>query len=230
MTKLQLHGSRHGWVQTGLNAQANEWIICRADGQINFASWSWYRGPDGLDENGNRQIADGSHPAPGMVKNALGIAVGGWRMQGGSKAANLCPTKGPVFITHNDNQTHDNGGHWNVDIRRWRPDPQKVTKVIVRHNATSTDVVVEGKFRPLPKGFKAVTAKKSNRPDIPNSTLTFSVLGGVKIVPDGGFSNPKTYDFRYKQSYSGHIPKHTSFYYDTFQGPVKIQNSLILWQ
>lgn len=230
MSNLILQGQQHGWVETGLNIQANEWLLVKAGGEIDFAKPAGKRGPDGRDETGQFEIADDSHPAPGFRKNSLVMGVSGWMDHTDVLMAARVPVKGPVYMTHNDNESGDNDGHWWVDVRRWRPDAKRVTRVIVEKKGGLTTVTVEGKFHGLPRGFKPRTMQKKNWHDFHNNRITFSVLGGVQVVLDNFVPASKPYDFRYSIDYTFDIPEDVGFFYDTYSGPKPVPAELIDWR
>lgn len=123
LMQFKLDGKYQGWVNTGFVVRKGEWVHITAGGVISFAFGGWNRGPDGKDEHqqieypASKWDSNGSyHPAGQYIKNSLVVRIGQQLVQCGRDAMFRSNYDGVIEVTNNDNQTHDNGGAWNLTI------------------------------------------------------------------------------------------------------------------
>lgn len=115
-----MNASASKWIDTGIDLNADDIVNISATGWVYFARfgpWGFPRNPDGSDENGKKEIANGSQwPASGYTRNSLVFRVGNNIFQGGCNTQFKVVAPGRLFATNNDDQTLDNSGQWDITI------------------------------------------------------------------------------------------------------------------
>lgn len=117
MPNFDIPGNSSGWINTGVQVQAGQWVRITASGWVGFAFGGWHRSPDGLDQNGHgREIANSNHPGANLTKNSLIVHIGGHTLQAGSNMAFRAQAGGQIHLIANDEHRADNGGSWQVNV------------------------------------------------------------------------------------------------------------------
>ena len=117
MPSVIVSGNTNGWINTGIQVAAGQWVRITASGWIGFAVGGWHRSPDGVDQNGQGlQYAGAGHPGPELVKNSLIAYINGHTLQAGSNVAFRAPSGGQLHLIANDDFRGDNGGGWQVNV------------------------------------------------------------------------------------------------------------------
>jgi hypothetical protein len=115
-----LLGNSHGWVNTGIRVFKGDTLQVRASGTIKFGNIPFTSGfprnPDGRDENGKTERADGLCPATGFIRNSLVLKMGNTIRQGGTNSSLVVPETGMLMMCNNDNFVSDNSGSWSVNF------------------------------------------------------------------------------------------------------------------
>jgi hypothetical protein len=106
-------GKSKSWLGTAIYLKQGQTAKINANGEISFGPLgTWKFTPEGE----LNRTAEGSAPAPGLVKNSLVARAGGSAAYIGSSGEITAERDTQLLVAINDDFTDDNDGYWMLTI------------------------------------------------------------------------------------------------------------------